>query len=152
MLLPKVQPQQHIPHFPMQNTKNNPFPQAEDLQRDSSCWHITYIFIIPFCLSSPTRITAATCRCVFSSSLHSIHSVSWTVSASVCFFWSPSRCLSDALLIGQAEEKLSVFLLHRLQPLLLSCKQVPKMQSEKTADWCSLCFVPLFSLCRHIKI
>lgn len=52
----------------------------------------------------------------------------------VCFLWSLSRCLGATLLIRQAEEKLSVFLLHRLQPLLRSCKQVPKRQSVKIGD------------------
>lgn len=52
----------------------------------------------------------------------------------VCFLWRPSRCLSATLLVRQAEEKLSVFLLHRLQPLPHSCKQVPKMQSAETLD------------------
>lgn len=42
------------------------------------------------------------------------------------FLWSPSRCLDATPLIRQAEEKLGVFLLHRTQPLLRSCEQVPK--------------------------
>ena len=33
-----------------------------------------------------------------------------------------------ALLIRQAEEKLCVFLLHQLQPLLRSCEQLPKLK------------------------
>lgn len=38
--------------------------------------------------------------------------------------------VSVTLLIRQAEEKLSVFLLNQLQPLLRSWKQVPKMRAK----------------------
>lgn len=75
-----------------------------------------------------SEITVAMCRCVFSSSLHTRYSSWWTLSVCACFLWSPSRCLGATLLIRQAEEKLSVFLLRRLQPLLHSCEQVPKLE------------------------
>lgn len=50
------------------------------------------------------------------------------VYVSVCFLWSPSRCLNATLLIRQAEEKLGVFLLQWLQSLFHSCEQVPKLK------------------------
>lgn len=111
-------------------------------------------------------------RCVFSSSLHIGHSSSWTlretesnaslrVDLCVCFLWSLSRCLSETLLIRQAEEKQGVFLLHRLQRLLQCLNAGAKERWGGSRDlngdiWIStrkLCgFVLNFGKCRSIRI
>ncbi len=102
--------------------------------------HLYYSIFLPVslfvCLSLSSQRTQQLCADV-SFLLHytlATHPSGHRVCMCVCFLWSPSRCLSATLLIRQAEEKLSVFLLHQLQPLLLSCKQVPKTQNAKTSD------------------